>query len=217
MMPDVNLNASLGLKPGEKLEPKELTAKIQSMFMEVMIQTMEQNVGAEDGLFGDSSSSDIYRGMLNEQLAKAMTAQVGTRTISKTEATPVQLPVSQPRRSERESPSELPVSGRISSQMGWRKDPINGEMRFHKGVDIAAPQGSTVKAVADGRVVESGVKGGYGNTVVIQTDDGRRMLYAHNHQNFVQVGDRVARGEAIAQVGSTGRATGPHVHFEVTE
>ena len=111
----------------------------------------------------------------------------------------------------------MPVSGRVSSPVGWRKDPINGELRFHKGTDIAAPYGSEVKAVAEGVVVESGVKGEYGNAVVIKTADGRRMLYGHNQANLVQVGDRVQRGEVIAQVGATGRATGPHVHFEVME
>ena len=110
---------------------------------------------------------------------------------------------------------ELPVDGAISSPKGWRRDPINGETRFHSGTDIAAPEGTPIRAVAGGRVIESGIKGGYGNTVVIQTEDGRKMLYAHNSQNFVRVGDEVSRGEPIAQVGSTGRATGPHVHFEV--
>lgn len=215
MTPDVNLTQSLGLKPGEKLEPKELTAKIQSMFMEVMIKSMEDSVDAEDGLFGKSASSEIYRGMLNQELAKAMTTEVGTFGESRTQA--VKLPPAVPPVRNETSRLELPVAGRLSSQKGWRKDPINGELRFHKGIDIAAPAGTDVKAVADGRVVESGVRGGYGNTVVIQTDDGRQMLYAHNYQNFVQVGDRVTRGETIAQVGSTGRSTGPHVHFEVTE
>src|SRR5262249_8509999 len=111
--------------------------------------------------------------------------------------------------------AELPVNGVVSSPQGWRKDPINGESRYHAGTDIAAPAGTPIRAVAEGRVVESGVKGGYGNAVVIQTDDGRKMLYAHNNRNFVQVGDWVSRGEPIAEVGSTGRSTGPHVHFEV--
>jgi murein DD-endopeptidase MepM/ murein hydrolase activator NlpD len=101
--------------------------------------------------------------------------------------------------------------------MGWRQDPFTGAMKFHKGTDIAAAAGTPIQAVADGTVVESGIKGSYGHTVVIQTDDGRRMLYAHNQQNFVRVGDRVVRGDAIAAVGATGRATGPHVHFEVSE
>jgi murein DD-endopeptidase MepM/ murein hydrolase activator NlpD len=77
-------------------------------------------------------------------------------------------------------------------------------MKYHAGTDIAAPSGTAIRAVADGRVIESGVKNGYGNTVVIQTDDGRKMLHG-----------RVYRGEEIAEVGSTGRVTGPHVHFEL--
>src|SRR5204862_4956249 len=119
-----------------------------------------------------------------------------------------------PKDDEHDSPA-LPVDGRISSPEGWRRDPINGETRYHAGTDIAAPAGTPIRAVAEGRVIESGVKGGYGNTVVIQTDDGRKMLYAHNNKNFVQVGDWVSSGEPIAEVGSSGRATGPHVHFEV--
>jgi murein DD-endopeptidase MepM/ murein hydrolase activator NlpD len=111
--------------------------------------------------------------------------------------------------------SALPVSGVISSPEGWRRDPFTGKTKYHAGTDIAAPAGTPIRAVADGRVIESGVKDGYGNTVVIQTDDGRKMLYGHNNQNFVQVGERVSQGEQIAEVGSTGRATGPHVHFEV--
>jgi murein DD-endopeptidase MepM/ murein hydrolase activator NlpD len=107
------------------------------------------------------------------------------------------------------------VDGRVTSQEGWRRDPINGHTKYHAGTDIAAPAGTPIRAVEPGRVIESGVKGGYGNTVVIQTEDGRKMLYAHNRQNLVQVGDWVSRGESVAEVGSTGRSTGPHVHFEV--
>jgi murein DD-endopeptidase MepM/ murein hydrolase activator NlpD len=111
--------------------------------------------------------------------------------------------------------SELPISGVITSPQGWRRDPINGETKYHAGTDIAAPSGTPIHAVAAGRVIESGVKNGYGNTVMIETEDGRKMLYAHNNKNFVQVGDWVSRGEPIGEVGSTGRTTGPHVHFEV--
>jgi len=112
---------------------------------------------------------------------------------------------------------DLPVAGVVTSEVGWRKDPINGQMSMHKGTDIAAPAGTPIQAVADGTVIESGAKGTFGNAVVIKTDDGRKMIYAHNQQNFVRVGDRVVRGDAIAAVGATGRATGPHVHFEVLE
>jgi murein DD-endopeptidase MepM/ murein hydrolase activator NlpD len=111
----------------------------------------------------------------------------------------------------------LPVSGVVTSEVGWRKDPFSGEMKYHKGTDIAAAAGTSIRAVASGVVVESGPKGEYGNAVVIKTDDGRRMLYGHNSENFVRVGDRVEEGASIAAVGATGRATGPHVHFEVMD
>jgi murein DD-endopeptidase MepM/ murein hydrolase activator NlpD len=216
MIPEISLS---NLKPNEKLEPKDLATKVQGMFVEVMLKAMEDSVEAEDGLFGNSSSSEIYRGMIREQFAAAMSGQMRTSLEEQLQQklTSPTSPASETGdpKSEPESDAVLPVSGRISSPQGWRRDPINGEMRFHAGTDIAAPAGTEIHAVADGRVIESGPKGGYGNTVVIQADDGRKMLYAHNNQNFVQVGDRVSRGDAIAEVGSTGRATGPHVHFEV--
>ena len=94
--------------------------------------------------------------------------------------------------------------------LAWRHDPITGEMRFHLGFGHIAPVGSPVRALAGGRVTESGVKGGYGNTVVVETDDGRTMLYAHNYHNLVRVGDRVVRGDAIALIGSPRAGGGAH-------
>lgn len=230
MIPEVNLSALTG---GQKLAPKELATKVQAMFTEVMLKAMEDSVEAEDGLFGGSASSEIYRGMLREQLAGAISGQMKSpletqlgKALSpeaSVERKPLTVGALYDRPTDRPEvhnhaflpESDLPVDGRISSQQGWRRDPINGQKRYHAGTDIAAPEGTPVRAVAEGRVIESGAKGGYGNTVVIQTDDGRKMLYAHNNQNFVKVGDWVSRGDAIAEVGATGRATGPHVHFEV--
>ncbi|HYR85250.1 MAG TPA: peptidoglycan DD-metalloendopeptidase family protein [Terriglobia bacterium] len=217
MIPDVNLS---GLTTGGKLEPKDVATKVQAMFLEVMMKAMEDNVDAEDGLFGGSSSSEIYRGMLREQLAAAVSAQMKSPLAAELDKALSKQPASPDKSENSENPANpenpaLPVSGVITSPKGWRHDPINGQMRYHAGTDIAAPEGTPIKAVADGRVIESGSKHGYGNTVVVQTEDGRKMLYAHNNQNFVQVGDWVSRGDAIAEVGATGRATGPHVHFEV--
>ncbi len=210
MIPEITLSS---LKAGQTLEPKEIASKVQTMFMEVMVKAMEDSVQAEDGLFGGSASSEIYRGMLREQLARTMSGQIQSSFEGHMEDAIQAKPELSNAVSEPDV--DLPVDGVISSQMGWRRDPIDGRAKYHHGIDIAAPEGTAVKAVAAGRVVESGVKSGYGNTVVIQSDDGRKMLYAHNNVNFVSVGDRVNRGEAIAEVGSTGRATGPHVHFEV--
>lgn len=217
MIPELNtskpVNAAANPSGFDMKDPKAVAAKVQAMFMEVMLKAMEDSVGAEDGLFGKSSSSEIYRGMFREQMAAAMGGQLGGPLRQLIEKGIVK----EPHEDHEETPKGLPVAGRVTSEVGWRQDPINGTLKFHKGTDIAAAAGTPIQAVADGTVIESGAKGSYGNTVVIQTDDGRRMLYAHNQQNFVRVGDRVVRGDQIASVGATGRATGAHVHFEVSD
>ncbi|MCC5884872.1 MAG: M23 family metallopeptidase [Gammaproteobacteria bacterium] len=102
-----------------------------------------------------------------------------------------------------------------SSGFGRRVDPFSGQMAFHSGLDFAAPKGSKVRAVAGGVVVFSGRRGAYGNLVEINHGNGYSTRYAHSNQNLVAVGDVVRKGDVIATVGSSGRATGPHVHFEV--
>jgi murein DD-endopeptidase MepM/ murein hydrolase activator NlpD len=206
----------------EGLDSKAVAAKVQSMFLEIMLKAMENSVGAEDGLFGNSVGADIYRGMLREHLATAMAERMKSPLERILNENISRSAVAGEVREEPLAPEKavlpadgMPVEGVISSSQGWRRDPFSGETRYHSGIDIAAPAGTPIRAVAGGRVIESGVKGGYGNTVVIQAEDGRRMLYAHNRQNLVQAGDWVSTGDPIAEVGSTGRATGPHVHFEV--
>jgi murein DD-endopeptidase MepM/ murein hydrolase activator NlpD len=108
----------------------------------------------------------------------------------------------------------LPVTGVVTSRVGWRHDPIDGSMRHHNGVDIAIPTGTSVKAVAAGRVMESGWHGGYGNLVTIDHGDGTFSMYGHNSQLAVRAGDMVEAGQVVALSGSTGRSTGPHLHFE---
>ena len=108
----------------------------------------------------------------------------------------------------------LPVRGRITSTVGLRTDPIDGTPRYHNGVDIAIPEGTRVRPVADGTVIYSGWRGGYGNAVMVEHPDGMTTIYAHNKLNVVAVGDQVDRNVTIAYSGSTGRSTGPHLHFE---
>ena len=113
-------------------------------------------------------------------------------------------------------PAGWPVrSGYITSNYGMRVHPIRRRVHFHKGVDFAAPHGSPVVAVADGIVTFSGRRSGYGNLVEIQHSDGYVTRYGHNSNNLVQEGQQIRRGQMIGAVGSTGTATGPHVHFEV--
>ncbi len=108
----------------------------------------------------------------------------------------------------------LPVHGSISSPVGLRHDPIDGMLRHHNGLDIAVPEGTPVKPAAEGVVYFSGCRNGYGNMVIITHDDGTLTIYAHNSVNLVREGERVAAGSTIALSGSTGRSTGPHLHFE---
>ena len=102
-----------------------------------------------------------------------------------------------------------PVQGVLYSRFGAR-----GATR-HDGIDIAAPEGSPIGAAADGEVIYAGTQRGYGNIVIVRHDDGLITIYAHNRQNLVKQGAKVTRGQALAKVGRTGRATGPHCHFEV--
>lgn len=113
-------------------------------------------------------------------------------------------------------PEGRPVkSGFISSYFGEREDPFSGEEAYHKGVDFAGTAGANVVAVAAGVVTWSGNRTGYGNLVEINHGDGYVTRYAHNQKTLVAVGTTVKRGDPIALMGSTGRSTGPHVHFEV--
>ncbi|MDD3763191.1 MAG: M23 family metallopeptidase [Nevskiales bacterium] len=113
-------------------------------------------------------------------------------------------------------PSGWPISsGWISSLFGVRTDPFSGRLTRHMGIDFAGKSGSDVLAVAAGIVAEAGPHDGYGNLVEINHGNGYATRYGHNSEILVKPGDKVAKGQAIAKMGSTGRSTGPHVHFEV--
>ena len=108
---------------------------------------------------------------------------------------------------------QWPVQGAISSDYGYRY--IFGGLNFHRGVDIPAPMGTAVNAAANGTVIFAGPRGSYGNLVIIDHGNGFQTLYGHNSGFVVKAGDVVVKGQTIAAVGSTGRSTGPHCHFEV--
>jgi len=113
-------------------------------------------------------------------------------------------------------PDGRPVmQGWISSYFGSRADPFDGRTAFHKGVDFAAPEGAQVVSVAKGVVTWARDRFGYGRVIEINHGNGLVTRYAHNERLLVKVGDTVQRGQAIAAIGSTGRSTGPHLHFEV--
>jgi len=117
---------------------------------------------------------------------------------------------------ERVMPSGKPVAeGWLSSRYGKRSDPFTGKQEFHKGLDFAGRKGADVLAVGDGVVSWSGRRSGYGNLIEINHGNGYVTRYGHNQRHLVEVGDTVKKGQQVALMGSTGRSTGPHVHFEV--
>lgn len=115
----------------------------------------------------------------------------------------------------RAKPSIWPVSGSISSSFGGRIHPVTGTRDQHQATDIAAPYGADVKATADGVVTFAGYKYGYGYTVILSHKFGYSTLYAHCSKLRVTAGQEVKRGDVIANVGQSGTATGPHLHYEI--
>lgn len=112
-------------------------------------------------------------------------------------------------------PDKMPAEGRLTSKYGNRKDPFGKGYRFHQGIDIANDRGTDIRAAGSGVITFVGYRGGYGKTIIIDHGNGYKTLYGHNSKNLVKIGDRVEKGEVIAKIGSTGRSTGPHLHFEV--
>lgn len=113
------------------------------------------------------------------------------------------------------TPSIWPVKGWLSSSFGYRRSPFTNRREFHAGIDVVARIGTPIFAPADGVVISTKRIGGFGKTVRIQHMQGIVTTFAHNSVNLVKVGQRVKRGDIIAKVGSTGRSTGPHLHYEV--
>ncbi|WP_233238656.1 M23 family metallopeptidase [Bordetella sp. LUAb4] len=114
-------------------------------------------------------------------------------------------------------PTSMPLEGYayLSSSYGWRRNPVTGRYAMHEGVDFPAPRGTPIEAAAGGVVTEAGPENGYGNMLEIDHGDGMSTRYAHASELLVKKGDVVERGQIVARVGSTGRSTGSHLHFEV--
>lgn len=115
------------------------------------------------------------------------------------------------------TPSVLPVNGLITYGYSWRRDPFTGKRSFHAGLDISARRGTPIQAPADGVVTKAGWMHGYGKVVEINHGYGVTTRYGHMNRIIVQPGEVIERGQSIGEVGSTGRSTGPHLHYEVLE
>jgi murein DD-endopeptidase MepM/ murein hydrolase activator NlpD len=180
---------------------------------------MRRSIDRNSLFHGDGKEMELYESLLDQELAKTMAGN-GSNSLAKVlynqlkRADEALQHQEQAQGGQGENPI-WPLKARLSSRFGWRKDPISGERRFHQGIDLAASQGTTVRAALAGRVLKSGTNGKYGNVVVVNHGQGLTTLYAHNSKNLVKAGDLVQAGMPLAEVGSTGRSTGPHLHFEV--
>jgi murein DD-endopeptidase MepM/ murein hydrolase activator NlpD len=164
--------------------------------------------GPETDMLGDSNSPPKFIDLINELADRIDDREQQLETLES-------LMV------DRSFQADVFVAGRpvlkgwMSSRYGRRTDPFTGKVAWHSGVDFAGKMESKIVAVASGVIIESGKRAGYGGTIKINHGSGFQTRYAHNKKNLVKLGDVVKKGQVIALMGSTGRSTGPHVHFEV--
>ncbi len=219
------------LSPDERKEKlKEIAAQFEAILIDTILKTERETEklfrNKKEDTFG--MNLDFYREFSDYYFSRAIVSQNGLglqeylvqqlnsrieemKKEAQTEIR-VQRKKSNPVVPERIS---LPVEGKITSKFGLRKDPFDGRVRFHRGIDIEAPEGTPVKAFMGGKVVFAGRKGGYGNLVILRHRDGKETYYAHLKEIDVSAGDKIESGEVLGKVGSTGRSTGPHLHFEI--
>jgi murein DD-endopeptidase MepM/ murein hydrolase activator NlpD len=202
----------------------EVAHEFEAMLLAQMIGAMRKTVG-ESGLLSASPERRTMDGFFDLELARhlvksvdlglarQLTKQIESRNASAAGTNPPE----QARMVTDTGASALatPIVAPVSSAYGERRDPFTGEPDFHAGLDLAAPRGTPVRAAAAGTVLFSGAKGTAGNLVEVAHEDGTRTSYAHLEDLDVAAGERVAAGQVLGAVGSTGRSTGPHLHFAV--
>jgi len=208
---------------------KSATQDFEGMFVSYLLKVMRSTVDSEENgemSMGKDQYTDLFdneialsiarnRGMGIGDLIYRQLQDSGRADTSASPQTDAINPVPPTLSSAAIAPAlSAPLNGIVTSAYGLRSDPIHGGSEFHKGIDIAAPQGTPFKAASAGTVIFAGVLGGYGKTLIIEHAGGERTLYAHASELLVGQGDRVSTEQPIGLVGTTGRTTGPHLHFE---
>jgi len=221
---------------------RALAAQFESLLLGQMLKEMRQSMFSDDeedgASFGSGPLADTIFSELSVALARSggmgLTTSLMGPLMAQAGITPeaagaeIGMPAEIPLPAGLELPATSPIAapmaavaaampGRMSSGYGWRKDPINGVAKFHKGVDIAMPVGEDVPSARGGEVTFAGEVNGYGLTVVVKHDERTSTRYAHLSEILVTPGEQVTAGQTIAHSGATGRVTGPHLHFEVIE
>jgi len=229
----------------QKNELKKAAQEFEAIFIAHMLKVMRETIqesGLMEGGFGKSIYTELFDQEVSLNLAKrgalGIAGLLEKRLMSTAgldgdeNANPLQpadalkkqaVPASSSpdeslsgKETEDEiSDLQLPVLAPISSNFGMRLDPFTHKPRFHKGIDLAAPEGMPVVPALPGTVISAGYENGYGNTVLVEHAGGLRTRYAHLGSINAKAGDAIASDHVLGTVGSTGRSTGPHLHFEV--
>ena len=202
---------------------KKACRDFESIFTYQLLKSMRSTIDKCD-LFHGGQGEEIYESLLDQELSKNIAgggsnslSELLYRQLKSEDAPDLRRPdILVPEKSTESATSyQWPVRARITSKFGMRRDPFTGESRFHRGLDLAAGEGTPVEACREGRVIKSAYQKGYGNVVILDHGNGITTLYAHNRENLVKEGEWIRKGAPVAEVGSTGRSTGPHLHFEV--
>lgn len=218
----------------ERRQILTLVEQFEGMLLTEMLRDVRAGDDEEDGSFGlgGSTMNDMMQSEFGTALSRAgglgmadmlvkafaRQADAASSGVAPGGLSPAAVPPLAVASSTSDSAGglTLPVAA-VSSDFGWRADPLNGQARFHKGTDLRLAYGTEVHAAAPGVVVSAGERPGYGLTVVVDHGDGRETRYAHLSTIDVAPGEPVAGGQPIARSGNSGRTTGPHLHFEARE
>ncbi|MBN1571492.1 MAG: peptidoglycan DD-metalloendopeptidase family protein [Acidobacteria bacterium] len=231
--------------PKQRSEIRKAAQQFEAVFIANMLKVMRETIeesGLLEGGFGKSIYTELFdqevslslakRGVLGiaDLLERNILENLSARSKEETDPSPAENPSCAPETPSQASPAgsgktgdpgleisdlQLPVHGQISSHYGMRRDPFSGRPKFHKGLDLAAPAGMCVVPALPGKVISAGYENGYGNTVLVQHDGGLQTRYGHLGSIYVSIGQTITSEDALGTVGSTGRSTGPHLHFEV--
>jgi len=196
-------------------EGREAARQFEAFLAQMMIREMRRTV--PEGIFS-GGALEVFSDLFDQELATRIAEGRGLGLADALSDHLGGAADADPRPRPRPAASRrgvLPVLGRLSSRFGHRADPFDGDHRMHRGVDIAAPAGTPIRAAEGGTVTLAAERSGYGRVVVVDHGDGSSALYAHCQDLHVSPGQAVRAGQPIATVGSTGRSTGPHLHFEL--
>lgn len=218
--------ASPSAPPADALQRRKLAQEFTAFLYQEVLKAMRAAMPQSGLVEGESMSREFFTSMMDAEVARAVARRDSSGVAKAVEKTFEKIPINRGQTQPATKPPALaplallpeqpsfPISGLVSSSFGARIDPLDGQRKFHQGVDIAAAAGTPIRAVAPGRVVFSGVATGYGNLIEVDHGGGWMTRYGHNSKNLVRVGDQVDAGRQIGLVGRTGRATGDHLHFE---